>query len=638
MKPPSTRRLVLIFTFIAALVLLLPSAGLFWLLGALRGAPLPPSATVSRARAVENSVPDDVPTGCGLRVRAASYTDYLHVEGDRPALSGLRFAPEGPSPIDSVTVKVRTLRGAQRRLVVRAREVVELHDLPCGEWTEAHIEGDDDSGAGAIPTAADLSEAAVLELSVRPLGTLEGVVVSTRGGAPVAGAVVFDDMVFFGRTRSGADGRFTWRGGVGPKARDALNPAASGPTRLKAMAVGFDPGVAPVPAALGHEAPAELRLELRPNHDIIVRCDFPDATGCPGEITCTGPVPQVRGAGRCFDEALVSTQVDPDALLCDCPGSGATIRGMGLAVAVPDGAREVLLEPPGGAGLSGQVLGVEPGQAQVVATRAPLALEDLPRGGLVQRHAQPDPEGRWVISGLIAGDWLVEVKTAPVRGRAEGSADGRLLRVAADGLRADEQRALGALQVGSSAALRLGCIDRLTGEAKAGGRVIARLDGASGALALPVFTECGATISGLNPGTWTAYPLPRLWEGEAVRLDGGALGELVLGGDDAAEPQQPLGLALSRGEDGLQIDAVEADGLGAVLGLQPGDRLIGAAIGPYPLPFDALLGEGAEAEAVLGLLELASEAEAEGLLGAMGLHLEVEPGPADSGEAFAATR
>ena len=632
MSTRNTRRQLGCLTLVALTVVLLPSAALYLLLGALRGAPLPRGATEPREGLVNNDVPDDVPADCGLRVRAAYYTDYLSVPGEHPWQTRLRFAPEGPSPIGSVTVWVRPLGGDARRLVARAREVVELRGLPCGTSTEVGIEGDDDSAVGAIPSTADFSEAAVLELSARPSRTVEGVVVSTQGGAPVEGAFVYAETAGLSSARSGADGRFTWRGGVGPKARDDLDP--TGPVWLRAEAVGFDGAGAEVPSPAGPEAPPVVTLQLRPNHDIIVHCEFPDATGCPGELWCTGPLPLGGRQGRCQVGHPLLVERHPDAVLCACPSTGATLRGMGLLVAVPDGVRELTLEPPGGAGLRGQVLGLDPGSFHVRATRVPLALEDLPRGGIVRQHAEPDAQGAWALSGLIEGDWLVEVVSEATRtGAGQALPDQRALRVAADGLRATEQRDLGALTVPPAGAVRLRCLDSLTGAPLEAGKALARLDGASGALALPVLAQCGEAITGLNPGTWTIYRLPRLWERGTVRLRGGELQELVLGGDEAGEPQQPLGLALSRGEDGLQIDAVDANGLGAELGLQPGDRLTGAAIGPLSLPMDALLGKDAEAEAVLELLELASEAEAEGLLGAMGLHLEVEPAADDTGGA-----
>ena len=401
MSSPKARRQLGCLTLVVVAVVLVPAAGVHWLLQGLRGGPLPPQRSTRPVRSVENNAQNVAVTGCGLRVRAAYYTDYLHVEEARAWWEGLRFAPEGPSPIASVTVQVQEQSGAKRRLVMQAREVVELRDLPCDEPAALFIEGDNSSGHYAWPTRPVAPEVEVLELSVRPLRTVQGVVESAQGGAPIEGASVYSRSGV-DHPRTGADGRFTWVGGAGPMSRDDPDTAASGPAWLGATAPDFYDGDTTVPVAADHDTPTEVTIALRPNHDVVVRCEFPDATGCPGELWCTGPLELSDWRWPCDPYHPSLSPLDADALVCKCPETGATLRGMGLAVAVPDDVDDVLLEPPGDAALSGQVIGIAPGHFRVVATLVPVGLLDLPASGSCSGALSPTPRA----AGRSRACWL----------------------------------------------------------------------------------------------------------------------------------------------------------------------------------------------------------------------------------------
>lgn len=181
------------------------------------------------------------------------------------------------------------------------------------------------------------------------------------------------------------------------------------------------------------------------------------------------------------------------------------------------------------------------------------------------------------------------------------------------------------MSVGAHGRIHVDCRDPLTG-GPASGAVLARLDGARGAQSLPAVGRCGGALTGLPAGRWVVHGLPELWRSEAVQLSPGAEIGVLLGEDDS--PPAPLGLRLaSDGQPGVRIDHVAPEGLGAELGLRPGDRIVGGRIGPAPLPLDALLGERAEVDVLMTILEVANAADAAGLLQGAGLELEVVPGP-----------
>ena len=211
--------------------------------------------------------------------------------------------------------------------------------------------------------------------------------------------------------------------------------------------------------ALSDTAAADLSLNfvLSPARQVRVYCaGLPDdscATVAP--LMCTRPF------------LPMGSDCSGTPTTCRCPEGWGAIRGGGLAVEVEPHDTEVWLDMRGRGGLSGtvRVNGRPPDdtvhRCDVVATRIPEALEDLPGGMTAGAQVTCLPDGEWALEGLEAGHYLVRVDATPGRGSVP--------RVTVD----DSTTDVGTIDIGGGGRIEGVVLDGATGEGVAGVTVVA---------------------------------------------------------------------------------------------------------------------------------------------------------------------
>ncbi|MDP2310846.1 MAG: hypothetical protein Q8P18_32810 [Pseudomonadota bacterium] len=371
-------------------------------------------------------------------------------------------------------------------------------------------------------------------------------------GAPIAGAEVGrNHRAGLGSSVTGADGGYSvW------VEDDPL-------TFLHASAHGYSAEIEGAPE------PPEERIDfvLTPIHPVRVWCAGLADETCEGiGLLCTTPWDPIYGDTCVFDS-------DSREMECRCPIGEVAVRGGGRTVLVAADATEAWLDFRDTGVVTGRVLreGV-PARCAASLLRLPLALEDLPRGGLVEAGAACDAEGRFEIDGVVAGDWQALVRN----GQRE-----RLLL--ARHVRAGERVDLGDIEITGGAAIEGVVVDGLTGAPAPFETVIATRVPGPGERRIVKISEvdedAAFRVAGLPGGTWSLItPLaPQNAIQVVLRDDQVVTGVEVPTSDDTSLVEN--GFTLTQGERGtLVVGDVTPDGPAGRAGLEAGERVTGVRL------------------------------------------------------------
>lgn len=263
---------------------------------------------------------------------------------------------------------------------------------------------------------------------------------------------------------------------------------------------------------------------------------------------------------------------------CECPDGRAAVRGAGLAVEVEPDDTEVWLDLRGRGGITGRVtIGGQPvdpslGRCQVIATRLPTALEDIPGGMSAGATASCLPDGHYALHGLKAGNYLVMVETAA------GGGNHPSVRVDTELVDA------GTLDIGGGGRIEGVVLDGTTGEGVPGQVVVAYAgtdDTLSGLGQTVSRGEGHFEISGLQDGRYDVMLASRPLHTVSVTVSDGAAEPLELETGDAGLLTSN-GFELETDDAGqLVVRDVDPEGTAAAAGLLPGDAVVGVTIGGF---------------------------------------------------------
>ena len=473
---------------------------------------------------------------------------------------------------------------------------VDLGALPCNQIAAFHAEYE---GERVAQTTATKRTDAPLYLGVGPLQRITLRVEDALTGEPVRHAW----SPIHGRTaplHSDADGEISWwrptmdvtEGPDGPRLTwtcSAINPEVHAEDYISKRVVvpGCDGAQGRGGTAGLSESglqPVEVTVQLESGRTVFVHCTHSGRGACPGDLTCT-PSWSVELTKACTEVPPGFDDTRQDALRCGCPFTDAVVRGLGRSYAVPDDAEDIWIDLEDAAGVRGQVADMDGRRhsCQVVAERVAADLADVGSLGAVGRviGTCDDSDGQFQITGLAAGDWVVEVtRRAHERG---GETEGITLPVA--GLTAEEVRDLGAVDVTQGAALEVDCEDGLTGESTRAPMLLLLHDSADFEVGYVQVVSCGHRQDPALSGDWTVFVLPWAHVREHVYVASGDDVHLALtiGDDDAMDA---LGGALEQGDGSLVVREVAVGGELDTLGFQPGDELVDITAFGVPLPMD----------------------------------------------------
>lgn len=265
-----------------------------------------------------------------------------------------------------------------------------------------------------------------------------------------------------------------------------------------------------------------------------------------------------------------------DPTVCRCPEGSGAIRGGGMAVEVEPDDTEVWLDLSGRGGIRGRVLiggkAVDPsvGRCNVLATRLPTALEDIPGGMSAGGQGSCLPDGHFEITGLKSGRYMVMAHTT--------AGEGNDPSVKVNGEMVD----VGTIDIGGGGRIEGVVIDGVTGDGVPGQAVVA-YQGSNDELAGLGQTVSGAegrfTISGLVDGDYEVILANRPFTTESVTITDGRTDDVELTTGEA-------GLLTSNGFEletddagNLVVGTVDPDGAAAGAGLEEGDVVVGVTLG-----------------------------------------------------------
>ncbi len=356
--------------------------------------------------------------------------------------------------------------------------------------------------------------------------------------------------------------------------------------------------------------PVALTVALKPARTVYVHCVDRDGTPtpCPGDLSCM-PSWSVSLEAACQASPAGVSPERLQADLCYCPYSEAVVRGLGRSVTVPDDAEDVYVELDLGTGVEGSLL-PEEGASQgcsVVAERVAAELSDLGSIGAIGRvrGTCDEKRRRFEVQGLAPGDWVLEVQS-----RETDRPDDKLrVAVPVPELAEGEFRDVGGVDVRDGSALKVVCVDGLTGDELDDLTAFILHDGSRYEVGYAQAVGCGRTQNPVLPGDWDVFVLPYAHVREHLTLGVGesAEVELVVGDDDSL---RALGATLGLTDDGLAVLSVQPGGLFDRQGVKPGDEIIDISVFGVALPIESYA-----PEVMSGVL---------GIWGASGVSVQVE--------------
>ncbi len=381
--------------------------------------------------------------------------------------------------------------------------------------------------------------------------------VTSEAGEPVGGATV----LAYASTTTAADGSYTtW-----------VRP---GPGSMSAEAFGFEPGFTTYDAAGDHPDGLRHDFVLSPRHDVRVWCaGLPDDECGDIMLLCTSAWSPV-GESCTYDSESRETT-------CACPAGEAAVRGGGRAVLVDADADEAWLDFRDAGRIVGRVIveGTPAEQCTVEAARIPDALEDLPRGLVALHRTHCDADGRFVLDGLVPGDWQMSAK-----GYGEEFYERSLIprRV-----RLRDEVDVGDITLPGGGGIEGIVIDGLTGAPLDEEAVVAWREGVGGERATFAGEDCGEDgvfrMQGLPPGTWTVAHILAPHDGVAVTVTEGAVTRDVRITTSDATALEENGFALTEEEGALVVQDVTPGSPADEAGLEPGEQVVGVLVGGFDM-------------------------------------------------------
>lgn len=442
---------------------------------------------------------------------------------------------------------------------------------------------------GFAPTTARFEPSPGVPMPARivlfPGVRVYGTVVSTAA-EPVPGAAV---SVGGADTTTAADG--TWSVWAG---------AEKGYVGVRAF--GFDGDYVVYDGRGDHPDGLRVDFTLTPRHELRVWCaGLPDdaCTGMP--MQCTHPLSPV--GDRCH-----ATDV-PGETVCTCPEGEVAVRGGGRAVLVDADAQEAWLDFRDTGRIVGRVLvdGQPAAQCTVDGARIPAALEDLPRGLFVTRSTFCDADGRFVLEGLVLGDWQVVAQNRRWDSEDTPADGGPFLErsLVPRRVRLREEVDVGDILLPGGGGLEGVVVDGLTGAPASEEPIAAWREGVGGERITIALDESGYDdgsfrIQGLPPGRWTVAHVLAPHDGVVVTVTEGVVTRGIRITTSDATALDENGFALTTEGGALVVQDVTPGSPAADAGLEPGEEVVGVLLGGFDLS-SAMGEDGAEfARAVLG--------------------------------------
>jgi len=338
-------------------------------------------------------------------------------------------------------------------------------------------------------------------------------------------------------------------------------------SRVNVSAKGFESESERLRIATADAAETELVLDfvLSPARVVTVYC-----AGLPDD-SCSSVLP--LWCTRTYLPIGEPCRGDPTT--CRCPDGEGAIRGGGLAVELGPDDTEVWLDMSGRGGIRGQVLisgdAVDPslGQCDVIATRLPNALEDIPGGMSAGATSSCLGDGQFELLGLKAGTYMVMVRTT--------AGEGNDPSIVVDTDVVD----IGSIDIGGGGRITGVVLDGVTGEGAPGVAVVAySTDGTtlSGMGQTTSGAEGAFTISGLSDGNYEVILSSRPFNTELVTISDGTSDAIELTTGEAGL-LDTNGFELETDDAGrLVVQSVDAEGGAAAGGLEEGDVVVGVTI------------------------------------------------------------
>lgn len=267
-----------------------------------------------------------------------------------------------------------------------------------------------------------------------------------------------------------------------------------------------------------------------------------------------------------------------DPVLCECPDGRVAVRAGGMSVEVGPDEHEAWLDFRNTGSIVGRVVRHgEPTECDVIATYSPRSIVELSEGLFNARKEECGEDGGFVLPGLNAGTWTVQVMDD------SGPAVNEQVKVL-EGQRAD----MGELELMGGGVILGVVIDALTEQGAPGEMVMAiRKDLQAEVPAMQMAhtaSEGRFELRGLDDGTYAVYAAARPFTQETVIVDEGEADrelELTTGAAGLLDEQ---GFSLVTDELGdLMVDAVEPGGLADRAGLRGGDVIDGVLVGGMDL-------------------------------------------------------
>jgi hypothetical protein len=381
--------------------------------------------------------------------------------------------------------------------------------------------------------------------------------VTSEAGEPVAGAAV----LAYADTVTDADGTYTiW--------------VLPGKGSMRAEAFGFEPGFHAYDAGGDHPDGLRHDFVLVPRHELRVWCAGLPDDGCGDVMLLCTSAWSPMGEACSYDSASRETT-------CICPAGEAAVRGGGRAVLVDADADDAWLDFRDAGRIVGRVIveGAPAEQCTVEAVRIPDALEDLPRGLVALHRTHCDADGRFVLDGLVAGDWQMSAK-AYGEEFYERSLIPRRVRLR-------DEVDVGDITLPGGGGIDGIVVDGLTGAPADEEAVVAWREGVGGERTTFAGEDCGYDgdfrMRGLPPGTWTVAHILAPHDGVTVTVTEGAVTRGVRITTSDATALEENGFALTEEEGALVVQDVTPGSPADEAGLEPGEEVVGVLVGGFDM-------------------------------------------------------